>query len=139
MSHPSGSRRQDDDDWGTKVINEFLLPLAKVAPPLILVGLMTVCVIADWDQGWGHVLRQFADILLPLTVGPVLKLGGLTAVKGGRRLQEIFREHVGGGIKWIILRARLIKLQRLLRLFINNFKRIIGKTPAQYAAEIDRP
>jgi hypothetical protein len=75
MSHPSGSRRQDDDDWGTKVINELLLPLAKVAPPLILVGLMTVCVIANWDQGWGHVLRQFAGILLPLTVVLVLKLG----------------------------------------------------------------
>lgn len=76
-----------------------------------------------------------------------------------RRLQEIFREHVGVGIKWIILRARLIKAAEIAATlknpnwtsiahdlgygdqshFINDFKRIIGKTPAQYAAEIDRP
>lgn len=73
-----------------------------------------------------------------------------------RRLQEIFREHVGVGIKWIVLRARLIQAAQLavdLRRpnwttiahdlgygdqshFINDFKRIIGKTPKQYAASV---
>ncbi len=75
-----------------------------------------------------------------------------------RRLQEIFREYVGVGIKWIVLRARLIKAAELAATLknpnwttiahdlgygdqphlINDFKRIIGKTPAQYAAEINR-
>lgn len=73
-----------------------------------------------------------------------------------RRLQEIFREYVGVGIKWIILRARLIKAAELAATLqhpnwtliaqdlgysdqshpINDFKRVVGKTPAQYAAEI---
>lgn len=73
-----------------------------------------------------------------------------------RRLQEIFREYIGVGVKWIILRARLIKGAELAATlhspnwtviahdlgygdqshFINDFKRIIGKTPVQYAAEV---
>lgn len=75
-----------------------------------------------------------------------------------RRLQEIFREHVGVGLKWVVLRARLIKAAELAATaknpnwttvaqdlgyadqshFINDFKRVIGKTPAQYAAEISK-
>jgi AraC-like DNA-binding protein len=73
-----------------------------------------------------------------------------------RRLQEIFREYVGVGLKWIMLRARLIKAVELAAAlkhanwtiiaqdlgysdqshFINDFKRVIGKTPAQYTTEI---
>lgn len=72
-----------------------------------------------------------------------------------RRLQEIFRDCVGVGVKWIILRARLLKAVELAGAhknrnwtaiahnlgygdqshFINDFKRVIGKTPAQYAAD----
>lgn len=73
-----------------------------------------------------------------------------------RRMQEIFREYVGVGIKWIILRARLIQAAHLAANlknpnwtniahdlgysdqshFINDFKRIIGKTPKQYAIDV---
>lgn len=75
-----------------------------------------------------------------------------------RRLQEIFRSYVGVGLKWIILRARLITAADLAATlknpnwtsiahdlgyvdqshFINDFKRIIGKTPAQYTSETAR-
>lgn len=71
-----------------------------------------------------------------------------------RRLQELFQRYVGVGLKWVILRYRLIHATRLalspsvdtwtriaLELgytdqahFINDFKRIIGQTPKQYAA-----
>lgn len=70
-----------------------------------------------------------------------------------RRLQEIFQEYVGVGIKWIILRDRLIAAAELAATvenpnwtvvaqelgyadqshFINDFKRIIGASPTQYA------
>lgn len=73
-----------------------------------------------------------------------------------RRLQEIFKQYVGVGVKWIILRARLIKAVELATTnknpnwarvaqslgysdqshFINDFKRVIGKSPTKYAAEI---
>lgn len=71
-----------------------------------------------------------------------------------RSLQELFRTHVGVGLKWIILRARLQEAAKLAAKlekpdwtiiaaelgysdqshFINDFKRIIGMSPAQYAA-----
>lgn len=70
-----------------------------------------------------------------------------------RSLQELFRTHVGVGLKWIILRARLQEAAKLAAKlekpdwttiatelgysdqshFINDFKRIIGKSPARYA------
>lgn len=75
-----------------------------------------------------------------------------------RRLQEIFREYVGVGIKWIILRMRLIRAVELAANigtsnwtniaqqlgyadqshFTNDFKRTIGQTPSQYAATIQK-
>lgn len=73
----------------------------------------------------------------------------------GRRVQEIFQEYVGVGLKHIILRERLIKaalkaLEHNISWtaiaaelgyvdqshFINDFKRIIGKTPKEYAKDI---
>lgn len=75
---------------------------------------------------------------------------------GERTLQELFHSYVGVGVKWIILRSRLQQAAKLaaqvkspdwrsiaLELgysdqshFINDFKRIIGKSPAQYAAMV---
>jgi AraC-like DNA-binding protein len=72
-----------------------------------------------------------------------------------RRLQEMFQKYVGVGPKWTLLRYRLLTATLLaakpakqnwtdiaLELgytdqshFINDFKRIIGKTPKQYSDE----
>lgn len=71
-----------------------------------------------------------------------------------RRLQELFREYVGVSPKWVMLRYRLVKATRAAissraqnwteiahelsysdqSHFVNDFKRIIGKTPVQYAS-----
>lgn len=70
-----------------------------------------------------------------------------------RRLQELFQTYVGVGLKWVILRYRLLMATQIALStaetdwtkvavdlgysdqshFINDFKRIIGKTPKQYA------
>lgn len=70
-----------------------------------------------------------------------------------RRLQELFKTYVGVSPKWVILRYRLIKASHLAikptsqkwteiaidlgysdqSHFINDFKRIIGKTPKEYS------
>lgn len=75
-----------------------------------------------------------------------------------RRLQEIFREYVGVGIKWISLRIRLIRAVELAAKlekpdwttiahqlgyadqshFTNDFKRVIGKSPTQYTSELNK-
>lgn len=106
-------------------------------------------------------LKIIADILEYIAIArqpslpDIIQLSGLSE----RRLQEIFRCQVGVGIKWIILRARLIKTVELAAIsenpnwatiaqelgysdqshFINDFKRVVGKTPKQYAAKIGRP
>ena len=69
-----------------------------------------------------------------------------------RRLQELFQTYVGVGLKWILLRYRLLAVTQLAAStknvnwtdvavdlgytdqshFINDFKRVIGKTPRQY-------
>ncbi len=84
-----------------------------------------------------------------ISLDDVIKYAGLSE----RRIQEIFRQYVGVGVKWITLRARLIQAAQLAvdlespnwtavahdlgygdqSHFINDFKRIIGKTPRQYA------
>lgn len=73
-----------------------------------------------------------------------------------RRLQELFQDYVGVGVKWILLRYRLLAATQIAmseekvnwtdcaaRLgysdqshFINDFKRVIGKTPGQYLKSI---
>lgn len=104
-------------------------------------------------------LELITNILMYLdqTSQPSLPLVARQFGLSERRLQELFRQYVGVGIKWIIIRARLIKAAELAASlenpnwtsiahdlgygdqshFINDFKRIIGKTPAQYAAEIN--
>ncbi len=74
--------------------------------------------------------------------------------KSERWLQGLFREYVGVGLKWIILRLRLLRAAEIAvkqsspnwtivatelgyadqSHFVNDFKRIIGKSPTQYAA-----
>ncbi|MBA4381523.1 MAG: hypothetical protein C0406_03060 [Sideroxydans sp.] len=76
-----------------------------------------------------------------------------------RRVQELLREYVGVGLKWILLRSRLQRAARFAATvektnwtdiatelgysdqshFINDFKRLIGKTPSQYAKDIHLP
>lgn len=73
-----------------------------------------------------------------------------------RRLQELFRHYVGASPKWVMLRYRLLKAARMpldgevdnwtkvaselgysdQSHFVNDFKRIIGSTPKQYASKI---
>lgn len=87
---------------------------------------------------------------------PALESIAAFASLSERRLQEIFREYVGVGPKWIISRVRLIKAIELaarrnkidwtgvaLQLgyadqshFTNDFKRIIGKSPTRYVADL---
>lgn len=103
-------------------------------------------------------LELITDIIAYLeTAQPSLTMLVERSRLSERRLQEIFRQYVGVGIKWIILRVRLIKAVELAATlenpnwtdiaynlgygdqshFINDFKRVIGKTPVQYAAEIN--
>ncbi len=76
-----------------------------------------------------------------------------------RSFQELFRTHVGVGLKWIIMRHRLQEAAKLAAKLekpdwttiatelgysdqshlINDFKRIIGKSPAQYAKATHNP
>ncbi len=76
---------------------------------------------------------------------------------GERRLQELFHDQVGVGVKWIIMRERLHSAMAVAAHaktapnwadtaqelgysdqshFINDFKRIVGVTPSQYYAAI---
>ncbi|HSW77257.1 MAG TPA: AraC family transcriptional regulator [Candidatus Chromulinivoraceae bacterium] len=72
--------------------------------------------------------------------------------KSERRLQQLFQEYVGIGIKWLLQRNRLIEAAVFIRdedspnwaalafdlgyssqqHFITDFKHVIGKTPIQY-------
>lgn len=92
---------------------------------------------------------QSLDIDDCITVQSVARKFGVSE----RYLQELFRTYVGVGIKWIISRVRLQKAAGLAAKlespnwaevatqlgyndqshFVNDFKKIIGKPPAQYA------
>lgn len=97
------------------------------------------------------VLRHIESLHQP-SVQDAVSYAGLSK----RRIEEVFREYVGVGVKWVILRTRLIKAVQFASCtekprwtsvahelgytdqshFINDFKRTIGKTPRQYADEI---
>ena len=73
-----------------------------------------------------------------------------------RTLQHLFQEYVGVGLKWVIMRYRLIEAAELAAKlpkpnwaaiaaelgytdqshFVNDFKKIIGKSPSQYTQSI---
>lgn len=84
----------------------------------------------------------------PQTVALVAQQFG----KSERRLQQLFSEYVGIGLKWLLQRHKLLAAARLIRdentpdwvdiayslgyssqqHFITDFKRVLGKTPLQY-------
>lgn len=95
---------------------------------------------------------------LETTDGATLAGAAASAGLSERRLQEIFQEYVGVGVKWIVLRTRLIKAAHIAAAspkpdwsaaaqdlgyadqshFINDFKKVIGQTPTQYSASIHK-
>jgi AraC-like DNA-binding protein len=75
-----------------------------------------------------------------------------------RWLQQLFRDYVGMGVKWLIQRQRLLAAARTIRghrpswaelaydtgyssqqHFIADFKRVLGKTPVEYERGLERP
>lgn len=100
-------------------------------------------------------ILEMADVMETPTVASLCQALSLSE----RRVQELLREYVGVGLKWILLRSRLQKAARFAATlqtanwtdiaselgysdqshFINDFKRLIGKTPAQYAKDIRLP
>lgn len=99
-------------------------------------------------------LKLIADIMTYLETESQPTVAEISAkfALSARRLQEIFQHYVGVGLKHIILRARLIRAATLagqqstkwtevaIELgysdqshFINDFKRIVGTTPREYA------
>ncbi|MBI5890077.1 MAG: helix-turn-helix transcriptional regulator [Nitrosomonadales bacterium] len=97
-------------------------------------------------------ILEMADVMEAPTVASLCQALSLSE----RRVQELMREYVGVGLKWILLRSRLQKAARFAVTmqksnwadiaaelgysdqshFINDFKRLIGKTPSQYAKDI---
>lgn len=100
-------------------------------------------------------ILEIADVMEAPTVTSLCQVLSLSE----RRVQELLREYVGVGLKWILLRSRLQRAARFAATlqttnwadiaselgysdqshFINDFKRLIGKTPAQYAKDIRLP
>lgn len=78
--------------------------------------------------------------------------------KSERWLQQLFQEYVGMGIKWLLLRRKLLQAAQLIREhdnpdwaaiahdldyssqqhFITDFKRVLGKTPLQYKKALEQ-
>lgn len=74
-----------------------------------------------------------------------------------RRVQQLFQEYVGIGLKWQLQRIKLLQAARFIREnsdftwsdlaydlgyssqqhFITDFKRVLGRTPMQYKRELD--
>lgn len=100
-------------------------------------------------------ILEMADVTETPTVASLCQALSLSE----RRVQELLREYVGVGLKWILLRSRLQRAARFAATlqttnwtdiaselgysdqshFINDFKRLIGKTPTQYAKDICLP
>jgi AraC-like DNA-binding protein len=100
-------------------------------------------------------ILEMADVMEAPTVASLCQALDLSE----RRVQELMREYVGVGLKWILLRSRLQRAARFAATlqktnwadiafelgysdqshFINDFKRLIGKTPSQYAKDIHLP
>ncbi|CAN7614467.1 helix-turn-helix domain-containing protein [Paenibacillus sp. LjRoot56] len=89
------------------------------------------------------------------TVKEVAQWSGMSE----RWLQQLFQEYVGIGIKWQLQRNKLLQAASSIRVydvpdwadiayelgyssqqhFISDFKRVLGKTPAQYKRELRAP
>lgn len=131
---------ESSDDHGVARIESLLLQQLPAADPNI--------------QLIGRIL-EMADVMETPTVASLCQALNLSE----RRVQELMREYVGVGLKWILLRSRLQRAARFAATlnttnwadiaselgygdqshFINDFKRLIGKTPAQYAKDIQLP
>lgn len=128
---------EESDERGIIQVESLLLQQLPAADPNI--------------QTIGRIL-EMADVMETPTVASLCQALNLSE----RRVQELLREYVGVGLKWILLRSRLQKAARFAATlpttnwaeiaselgygdqshFINDFKRLIGKTPAQYAKDI---
>lgn len=128
---------EESDERGIIHVESLLLQQLPAADPNI--------------QTIGRIL-EMADVMETPTVASLCQALNLSE----RRVQELLREYVGVGLKWILLRSRLQKAARFAATlpttnwaeiaselgygdqshFINDFKRLIGKTPAQYAKDI---
>jgi len=95
-----------------------------------------------------EVIKNLDDNDTLTTVKDIAALYG----KSERWMQELFREYVGVGLKWVVIRSRLLKVLQEVESpkeiqwaqlaaetgystqshLINDFKALIGKTPSQY-------
>jgi|CXWL01.1.fsa_nt_gi AraC-like DNA-binding protein len=136
----SAMLREESDDHGVAHIESLLLQQLPAADPNI--------------QLIGSILERVERMETP-TVTALCQALGLNE----RRVQELLREYVGVGLKWIMLRSRLQRAAQFAATyhtsnwaeiaselgygdqshFINDFKRLIGKTPAQYEKDIHLP
>ena len=77
----------------------------------------------------------------------------------GRTLQALFNKYVGVGLKWVLMRYRLVEAAELAARtpdpdwatialdlgyshqshFVNDFRKLIGKSPVQYLQAIRPP
>ncbi|MEQ1532278.1 MAG: helix-turn-helix transcriptional regulator [Sideroxydans sp.] len=133
----SAMLREESNERGVAHIESWLLqqlPAADANLPLI-----------------GRILQKVEQMETP-TVAALCQALDLSE----RRVQELLREYVGVGLKWIMLRSRLQRAAQFAVTahtsnwaeiaaelgygdqshFINDFKRLIGKTPAQYEKDI---
>jgi AraC-like DNA-binding protein len=128
---------EDSDERGVARIESLLLQQLPATDPNI--------------QLIGNIL-EMAEAMETPTVATLCQALNLSE----RRVQELLREYVGVGLKWILLRSRLQKAARFAAKlqtsnwaeiatelgygdqshFINDFKRLIGKTPTQYARDV---
>ena len=136
----SAMLEEESDERGVAHIESLLLQQMPAADPNI--------------QLIGRIL-EMVDTMETPTVTSLCQALELSE----RRVQELLREYVGVGLKWILLRSRLQRAARFAATlqttnwaeiaselgysdqshFINDFKRLIGKTPAQYAKDIHLP
>jgi AraC-like DNA-binding protein len=100
------------------------------------------------------------EIILSIEAEPSLSTVSDVAARFGRSerwLQQLFSDYVGIGIKWLLLRKKLLQAAERIRAedrtdwaalaydlryssqqhFITDFKRVLGKTPVRYKAELD--
>jgi AraC-like DNA-binding protein len=115
-------------------------------------------VLLECDPTWNRSIKLVQTIIKDIKKNDVVSVASVAEKYrlSERRLQELFRRYVGVSPKWVMLRYRLIKathaavsqhMQNWTEIahelgysdqshFVNDFKRIIGKTPKQYAASV---
>lgn len=136
----SAMLREESDERGVAHIESLLLQQLPATDPNI--------------QLIGSILERVEMMETP-TVTALCQSMDLSE----RRVQELLREYVGVGLKWMMLRSRLQRAAQFAATshtsnwaeiaselgygdqshFINDFKRLIGKTPAQYEKDIHLP